>query len=261
MIAQRMMQWLLALFAASTVMMTPAAHAGIIFDSDKLPPIGGKYVGGGDEFHQFFRFLTLGGLIVEVTEPIHGSFIDITREYLTPGLTPFDPGYMERETFSSSVSFRVAVGGTPFPVFTDSTVSVVTKITLESVDISSGTRHFINQIEQLVVDGMLDGMTIDLREDPNRESKGETTITPSGDGRWVINSFFDVFTELSINGSDFVPSLDKGRVHLVPEPATLTFVAGALGLLAVTGLSRRRGTASGRRPAGAYPGDAAPARL
>ncbi len=240
MIAQRLVHWLLTLIAASTVMLTQASHAGIVLDSDRLPPIGGKYVGGGAEFHQFFTFLALGGLIVEVTAPIHGDFIDITRVNLTPGLTPFNEGYMERETFSSAVSFNVAVGGTPFPVFTDSTVSVVTKITLESIDISTGTRRFSNELEQIIIDGMLDGMTIDLREDPNRESKGETIITPLGGGRWFIESFFDVFTELRINDSDFVPSRDSGRVVLVlPEPATLTFVGGALGLLAVMGLSRR----------------------
>ena len=78
-----------------------------------------------------------------------------------------------------------------------------------------------------------------IRESPTLQSLGQTSITDLGGGLFEISSFFDVFTELSLNGgANWTPSTGSGRVDLIaPEPATLAL----LGLgLAGFGLSRRR---------------------
>ena len=73
-----------------------------------------------------------------------------------------------------------------------------------------------------------------IRESPTKLSAGQTTIT-TVTGGFQINSFFDVFTELSLdNGATW--NAASGPEHLVggavPEPASvLAIVAGVTGLL------------------------------
>ncbi len=72
-----------------------------------------------------------------------------------------------------------------------------------------------------------------VREDPDRPSLGKTTIMPMG-GMWSIDSFFDVFTEISSDGgATWHDSLTSGRVTLVPEPTGLALFG--LGLVALLG--------------------------
>ena len=47
------------------------------------------------------------------------------------------------------------------------------------------------------------GPPILIREDPAQASVGQTTITDLGGGLYHIDSFFDVFTELSVDGEGF----------------------------------------------------------
>ena len=61
----------------------------------------------------------------------------------------------------------------------------------------------------------LGALNIHVREDPERPSQGQTTITDLGSGTFNVDSFFDVFSEVSINGSAFVDSTGGARVDLV----------------------------------------------
>jgi hypothetical protein len=67
-----------------------------------------------------------------------------------------------------------------------------------------------------------------LRESPTLPSLGTTTITQQSGGAFHIDSFFDVFTELSIDGGQtWIPGDNSIRVSgsgVVPEPSTLALV-------------------------------------
>jgi hypothetical protein len=97
------------------------------------------------------------------------------------------------------------------------------------------------------VPGYPEPISIALRESPTLASLGRTEIqaVTDGVGNYAIDSFFDVFTELSVAGltPGFVPAVNGPTTAvLVPEPSALAMllVAGLVGLAG----ARRRHTQS-----------------
>lgn len=66
---------------------------------------------------------------------------------------------------------------------------------------------------------------------------GTTSIAQSG-AFFSVNSFFDVFAEVTFEGNTAFPSGTATATATAPEPATLALLAGPL--LAMAGLRRRR---------------------
>ena len=66
---------------------------------------------------------------------------------------------------------------------------------------------FATEIMSMGLSGSVGGMDIVVKESPTLQSWGETTVTDIGSGQYQVDSFFDVFTELSVDGGDtFAPS-------------------------------------------------------
>ncbi len=77
-----------------------------------------------------------------------------------------------------------------------------------------------------------------LRVSPALGSTGQATITPIGGGRWQVDSFFDVWTEISIDGGGtWIPSDRPISFTAIPAPG----VAAALGIGGWFASRRRRG--------------------
>src|SRR5262249_24809330 len=104
--------------------------------------------------------------------------------------------------------------------------------------VGNTTGTFNTEMLQLNLNGNSPFGPFMIRESPTLASVGQTSVTDIGGGMYRIDSFFDVFTELSVDGgASWIPSDSSSHVVLMPEPCTFALGALAGGLLV---LRRRR---------------------
>ncbi|MFN0010791.1 MAG: hypothetical protein ACKVS8_04010 [Phycisphaerales bacterium] len=177
-----------------------------------LPPLGLEYEG---QFHSW------GGGQVTLTDPVHSGF---TASFAPPAL-----GMSQVHNFGSTVAGMVsAFGSPPMPV---SVPGVPVAVRVDHVSDSGATMFFDTEMLQLDINF---GGGVMVRESLTLQSLGKTEITDIGGGMFFIDSFFDVFTELSLDGGQtWIPS--DGSVEMVLHPTP-----GAAGLLALGGLAAAR---------------------
>jgi hypothetical protein len=203
-------------FAFAALLEGFAAPAqSVPFPTDCLPPQGGAYVG---QFHQ-----TYGPIGVTLSDPIHDSFTTCTPP---PGL-----GGSKLDVFNSRIRAAVTIGSTSFQLDAPAAVTVG----VDHVQDVGATGIFDTEMLQLDITGGNLPPGVIIRESPTLPSTGQTTITTIPGG-FNIDSFFDIFTELSLDGGKtFTPADGLGHVALVPEPISLLLwgtTIGGLGLLA-----------------------------
>jgi hypothetical protein len=107
------------------------------------------------------------------------------------------------------------------------------------------TGNFLTEMVMMHLTGTIGPNTVEIRESPTLPSLGQTSILPEG-SRYRIDSFFDVFTELSINGGPWIPNdapsaygpPGSTHVDLVPEPSTIALAM--LSLIGAATFGRRR---------------------
>ena len=189
-------------------------HAG--FTDPGLPPVHPNplisYYGRGVQA----EFLQQGVILADLR---HHSFTDVVREA---------DGADEIETFNSILDAIAFVGGYPgAPVRL--TGPVTTRVRNK---VGNTTGEFQTEIMSMSLVGNVGGMDVEIRESLDYSSPGVTRITDLGGELYEIDSFFDVFTELSVNGGPFLPAENVGRMELCPEPATMAMlIVGGLAVL------------------------------
>jgi hypothetical protein len=139
----------------------------------------------------------------------HRCFTEVYRQTV---------GSDEIETFNSIWDAVMDFGSGPVAV--SLTGSVDTRTYGKAL---STTGTFDAEIVSMDLSGNAGEFTIMLRENPARASQGGTIITDLGGGLYQIDSFFDVFTELSVDGGEYwQPANDLGRLILVQASSVAT---------------------------------------
>jgi hypothetical protein len=170
--------------------------------SPNLPPLGGQYVDMQDSFASYACGIMFKNVIL--SEP-------------TAGVSPPPPGTSITHSFGAEVAGLVSTdGGEIWSAFT--APANVTFHIVSGID-SGSTRNFDTEIYQLDVSGGSLPMDIMIRESPTHASVGHTSIRNNGDGTYTISSFFDVYTEISLDGGvDWCPS-SVPAAHIVLDPS------------------------------------------
>jgi hypothetical protein len=207
---------LLVVVLLTMVIFTAPALAGAILTTPDLPPSDGDpllgYVGPASAV--FF-----GG--VSVSDSFLSQFVGISRNPVGPD---------EMQNFGATLTLMMDGGGGPVLITLTGPVT-----TIAYGKVSNTTGMFDTEIIEMSLTGDIGGIPVEMRESPSLGSLGQTTIDDIGGGLYHIDSFFDVFTELSINGGPFDLQADE-PLHMelarLPEPATLSLLAlGGIAML------------------------------
>ncbi len=192
-----------------------AVWAGLVTGDPSLPPTEGEYRSPSEYGPEFF-----GPDIQIVVQDI------VYQALAIPSPVRTNVGADEAEAFESTLTAMVNI--TLFGV-----PQALVPLTLSGPSewmaygkVGNVTGMFTVEIVSMELSGevivpILGPVPIILRESPTLPSMGETTITDIGGGLYHIDSFFDVFAEVSPAGGPFIPATDSVHIELVPEPATL----------------------------------------
>ena len=215
--------WMAALgLLASGLVWAPEAGAGLVVTDPGLPPVAGEWVSDPNT-----QMLDYGGVVQGYDVHLFG-FESIVRQ---------DFGADEHIMCNASLTAIVtSFPGEPMVLFQGPLEIMVSG--------KAGQTTGVFQAEVLSLDAQAVGFPLVLlRERPTLQSMGMVTITDLGGGLWEIDSFFDVFTDLSPNsGASWLPDAASHRLTLLPEPATLSLLAlGGLALAARRVRNGRRG--------------------
>jgi hypothetical protein len=133
---------------------------------------------------------------------------DFTIRPLSPDLPLPAPGEATLGTFPARVQFDLSSDGG------GSWQTLVAEIQLTARIVSTGlTDPFDMELLAVEAPAMPGGLRI--RESPTLPSLGRTTVSAGEGGGYMISSFFDIFTELSIDGGgSWIPGSRKARVIL-----------------------------------------------
>jgi len=172
------------------------------FPEPGLPPLQGEYI-SPQRWHQLYA----NGIII--SNASHKRFLQ--------NMPPPPPGGSQTHTFGSTVEVLASSdgGATWTPVV--GTANVTVQVTHAGTD-ADGTQVYDTEMLQLDVVSPV-GM---IRESPTLQSTGQTTVQPAPGGGFMIGSFFDVNTELSLDGgASWSPANEPATVELVTDPTTI----------------------------------------
>jgi hypothetical protein len=214
-----------ALVAISSVSTSGAWYAkfdgvdGSIASNDQYPRPGDPYSRLDNVFIKSWS--TSGDADDRPTEEIAFYYTPLNGH--SPTMTP--SGWSIDSVFNFTYSINMRRGDDPFTVHTGTGTAHV----VGTAPLGAEPRVFDMEMLSFDINGVYNGVSpFIIRESPTIASTGQTTIESLPGGQFRIDSFFDVFTEMSVDGgTTWFP--------MVPEPATATLM-----LLAGLGILQRR---------------------
>lgn len=209
---------LVCFISAGFLLCSAQAVWAVKTDSPNLPPCAPAYYLTADQFHA--QFPTANPPFT-ITAAEHMARDGCGNLGGTP--PPVGNGNISTDNFFSSLMVQ-----TNFGTFTGvGPVSV-------RVTATNDPQMFDTEMLSMNISGGTMPPGVMIRESPTRASTGRTTIMPMG-SMYSIDSFFDVFTEVSFDGGQtWNQASTSGRVELVPEPSSIAILLG-LGVVAFLG--------------------------
>lgn len=150
---------------------------------------------------RYNEYLSLGGVII---------VLDGSDMVVPNGPSPFpNNGQSLTKTITSDVSLNLSLDGGQ--TFVPATATAYYVIKFQDLLVSSWNTMNTEMLHLSITGGTLPPGVM-IRESPTRASLGRTSIRAEAGG-YRIGSFFDIFTELSVDGGQtWVPSSDPLRV-------------------------------------------------
>lgn len=202
----------LATILSLTIAGSRATRGDLITPNPDLPPFGGYYE-TAFTLHADYP----GAVIVSISNVQHIPESLISRT---------SSGGNDFETMSSQLTGLASINGGSAVPFT-----LTGPVEIEVFSYAPGnTGTFSTQMLSMDMTGTVGGHSVAITLDNNLgNSTGQTTITPIGGGLYDINSFFDVFTELSLDGGTAQPQSGGPSVVILtsPEPSTWAMLIAA----------------------------------
>ncbi|HDZ20429.1 hypothetical protein LCGC14_0161900 [marine sediment metagenome] len=203
---------------AVCLLIAAGADGAVVVDNDLFPVVAGRY--SSDDMVDFPAYE------VEIL-----SMDLVADDSAINSAPPPGPG----ESFAVDSFFDITVemsyGGVSFDVFFD--IPTTLSITNPGGDSGEGPQTYQIELISMVLTGTFDdGTSFILQESPSLASTGEHIIEFMPDDNWQIDSFFDVYFELTVGGGPFEAASGPLHMTLVPEPATMSlFIASGACLL------------------------------
>jgi len=219
------MKRLLCSVIGGMTLISGAAWGAAITLTANLPPDSGEYRTPA-QVHAAYA----AGVLIELDNIQHHFFLNITHPPCGPGC--------EMDQFNSTVDADLFVNGAP-----QGHVVLTGQVMVQILGYNVGTpgTPFPTEMLQLNLSGLTPLGPVLVRESPELHSFGQTEIDDLGNGTFRIDSFFDVFTELSLDGGqNWIPSNGSSLVSLQETPEPGTFVLSGLALAGLGFLTRRR---------------------
>jgi hypothetical protein len=190
-----------------------------------LPPNTGAYMTPS----QVHADYSGPGLAIVLSQVSHEPFAN------TAQISDNSATKTETESFNSQLTGMVSVNGSPSTAFT-----LTGPVSVEAFGKDGNvTGTFNTQMTSMDLTGTILGNPVEIMLDPANPTTGQTSITSVGGGLYQITSFFDVFTELSLDGGNtFIPQNNGPSVvnlEPLPEPTSISLLG-----VGVFALLRRR---------------------
>ncbi|NIM50748.1 MAG: hypothetical protein GTO22_16100, partial [Gemmatimonadales bacterium] len=186
---------------------------GIVTASPDLPPTDGVYRSASD-IHAEYQGADLHIVLQDIR---HQPFVGAVVENI---------GADELETFDSGATATATVVMGDL-VLQEVPVSLTGPVQTRVTDKAGQTTgSWDAEIVSMSLSGDVGGMQVEIRESFTQASSGRTDIADLGGGLYHIDSFFDVFTELSVDGGQtWIASTESVRVQLEQPEGANDFVA------------------------------------
>lgn len=198
-----------------------AAHASFITTSPNPFPPGSGYV-------QAPGCITSGPLAGLCSSNVMGKILSSSSSF---------SGGDEFAVLNELVTGDLSFGGTPVGLFS---VTGPLDLTLAGRGSATQTGKFLGTITAVDYTGSIVGVPLAFTLDPSSTSTAQVTIARLHENPLLyrIDSFFDLFTDISIEGG--VPiSIGSFPITGIAAPEPTTLALFGIPLLAITGLRRR----------------------